>query len=123
MKSTAAKPSIGVRSGDGGMLSFEVKGACGEALATSAPCATIGRLESALATLGAAVSLEWKSTSGLAADAVLSVGRRRVPLSGSPSHAQIALAIEAAAVARIVDQRPEKRRRQDLSGLRCDLSR
>jgi len=54
--------------------------------------------------------------------AVVSVGRRKVQLYEPLGQKDVAAVINATAVARIEDLRPANRRRQDLSGLRCDLS-
>lgn len=118
MKVTA----VVIRSGGEGTVGFEVRGPDGRSLATSAPFATICRLEAALATLAGAAAQDWKVAT-LPTGSVVSVGRRKVQLREPLSQAEVATVINAAAVARIEDLRPANRRRQDLSGLRCDLSR
>lgn len=113
--------TVVIHSGDEGTLGFEVRGPDGRALATSTPFATICRLEAALATLAGAAAQEWKVTT-LPTGSVVSVGRRKVQLREPLAQAEVAAVIHAAAAARIEDRRPANRRRQDLSGLRCDLS-
>lgn len=113
--------AVVIRSGDEGAVGFEVRGPDGRALATSTPFATICRLEAALATLAGAAAKEWTVTTS-PAGSVVSVGRRKVKLREPMAQAQVAAVIRAAAGARIEDLRPASRRRQDLSGLRCDLS-
>lgn len=113
--------AVVVRSGDGGTVGFEVRGADGRTLATSAPFATICRLEAALATLAGASAEAWK-VAAAPGGSVVSVGRRKVQLREPLAQSEVAAVIDAAAVARIEDLRPANRRRQDLTGLRCDLS-
>jgi hypothetical protein len=117
----AATPAVIVRSGDDGTVIFEVRDPVGKTLATSAPFATICRLEAALTTLAGAAAQGW-SAIHQPAGAIICVGRRKVQLDAGLSDAEIAAAIDAAAAARIVDERAPNRRRHDLSGLRCDLS-
>lgn len=107
--------AVVIRSGDEGAAGFEVRGP------TSAPFATNCRLEAALATLAGAAAKEWTVTTS-PAGSVVSVGRRKVKLREPMAQAEVAAVIRAAAGARIEDLRPASRRRQDLSGLRCDLS-
>lgn len=113
--------AVVIRSGDGGTVGFEVRDSDGRTLATSAPFATICRLEAALATLAGAAAEEWKVAASLTGS-VITVGRRKVHLREPLAQAEVATVIHAAAIARIEDLRPANRRRQDLSGLRCDLS-
>lgn len=113
--------AVVIHSGDEGTVGFEVRDPDGRALATSAPFASICRLEAALATLAGAAAQEWKVAT-LPTCSVVTVGRRKVQLREPLAQAEVAAVIHAAAVARIEDRRPANRRRQDLSGLRCDLS-
>ncbi|WP_148210900.1 hypothetical protein [Methylibium petroleiphilum] len=122
MKLESGRASIVIRTGTPGTVVFEVMGSTGEVLAKSMPFPTICRLEAALASMGAAVDGTWRATCGPEGGTLLLVGRRRIPLHGTPSEAEVSLAIQVVAEARIIDLRPEGRRRQDLTGLRCDLS-
>lgn len=65
---------------------------------------------------------EWKLASGPLGSRI-KVGRRQVPLREQMSPECASLLNSAVAMARIVDEGPASRRRYDLSGLRCDLSR
>ena len=117
----ATAPTVVILCIGDGAVGFVVRDTGGKALASSAPFATICRLESALSTLISASMHEWAVTTH-DMGSVVSVGRRRVPLREPRSRAEIAAAIAAAACARIVDQRPANRRRYDLTGMRCDMS-
>lgn len=113
--------AVVIRSGDGGTVGFEVRSPDGRTLATSAPFATICRLEAALATLAGAAAEAWKVAAS-PRGSVVSVGRRKVQLREPLAQDEVAAVIHATAIARIEDLRPANRRRQDLTGLRCDLS-
>lgn len=113
---------VRIRSSNAGHVHFEVRGRAGEVLATSAPYPTICRLEAALATMRVAGGAAWRSTPSSSDETLLQVGRRRVSLQGTLTDDKVQLVIQAVAGARILDDRPEARRRQDLTGLRCDFS-
>ena len=113
--------AVVIHCGEEGTVGFEVRDLDGRALATSAPFATICRLEAALATLAGAAAQEWKVATS-PTGSVVGVDRRKVQLREPLAQAEVAADIHAAAVARIEDRRPANRRRQDLSGRRCDLS-
>jgi len=104
-------------------LSFEVLDDGGGTLATSWPFDSICRLEAALGTLSAALRESWHVGAERAVTTVF-VGqtRRRVRLRGNVSRDQVWRALAAVAVAKIVDDRPARSRRQDLTGLKHDFS-
>lgn len=120
--SEAGETLVRIRSGKAGHVLFEVRGRAGEVLATSGPYPTICRLEAALASMCAAVGTAWRTTPSSSDETLLQIGRRRVSLQGPLTDGEVQLVIQAVAGARILDERPEARRRQDLTGLRCDFS-
>ena len=118
----AGETSVRIRSGNAGHTLFEVRGQAGEVLATSGPYPTICRLEAALASMCAAGGTAWRTIPSSSEETLLQVGRRRVSLQGTLTDGEVQVVIQAVAIARILDQRPEARRRQDLTSLRCDFS-
>lgn len=111
-----------VLNAEAGKIYFKVKNADGMPLATSTPFLTVCRLEAALQTLASAAVNDWKYVTG-PCESLIKVGRRRVPLRENLSLEAVSAVIQTATTARIVDERPASRRRYDLSGLRCDLTR
>lgn len=107
---------------EAGKLCFTIKSGNGTLLANSSPFPTICRLEAALQTLASAWVNDWKLSNG-PSGSLVKVGRRQVLLRGHLSLAGVSAVVQTATTARIVDERPASRRRYDLSGLRCDLTR
>lgn len=104
-------------------LAFEVSALRGEVLARSDAFDSICRLEAALGTLhGAnAQSLAVEATS-TATTVTVGTTRRRVRFLGRLTRSQVEAVVAAVRDAVIVDERPAHRRRQDLSGMHCDLT-
>ena len=107
---------------EAGKVYFKIKCADGVSLATSAPFPTICRLEAALQTLASAAKQGWELSDG-PSGSLVKVGRRQVPLQEHLSLEAVSAVLQTVTAARIVDARPASRRRYDLSGLRCDLTR
>lgn len=107
---------------EAGKVCFEIKNAEGVSMATSTPFQTICRLEAALQALVSAADHDWKLVTG-PTGSLVKVGRRQVPLREQLVPEAISALVQVATAARIVDERPASRRRYDLSGLRCDLTR
>jgi len=107
---------------EAGKVCFKIRSADGTLLATSPSFPTICRLEAALQTLASAAVHDWKLSTG-PSGSLVKVGRRQVPLREHLSLAAVSAVVQTVAAARIVDERPASRRRYDLSGLRCDLTR
>lgn len=106
----------------GSELRFHVQDAEGTFCGTSAAFSSICSLEAALQTLASAALVEWK-LSTLPTGSLIKVGRRKVAFEDQLSLRAASKLIRIATTARLDDRRPANRRRHDLTGLRCDLSR
>jgi hypothetical protein len=104
-------------------VTFEVRANNSAVLATSVPFDSICRLEAALGTLSARTREDWRAVERDGKTTVIvGEGRRGVRLDGRLTTDQVAAVVATVADATIVDERPANRRRQDLTGLCCDLS-
>jgi hypothetical protein len=121
---TATRHTIRIKREAPGCLRFEVLGSTGTLLARSTPYASICKLEAGLSVLTAlaresetvVIRFDGNTTS------VIPVGRRsRVILEGELHPAQRRVLFAGIPDAVVVDERPQKDRRSDLSGPLCAL--